>query len=53
MPKPSELDLDILALDPRSSSAKISSFYKFPKKYLERLLLIVLERRLIIRSPPF
>jgi hypothetical protein len=35
MPKPSELDLDILALDPRSSSTKISPFYKFPKKGIE------------------
>jgi hypothetical protein len=53
MPKPSELDLDILALDPRLSSKKICAFDKFLKKYLERLLLIVLERRLIIRFPPF
>jgi hypothetical protein len=32
MPKPSELDLDILALDPRSSDAKIHVFFEFQIK---------------------
>ena len=31
MPKPSELDLDILALDPRSSDTKISTFIEISK----------------------
>jgi hypothetical protein len=32
MPKPSELDLDILALDPRSSDAKVNRFIEISKK---------------------